>query len=315
VLDAQASVTDAGAVYQKSGGTGDLYYRNGAGTEVQLTSGSSINTSSGNQGWSRTAPAGDLSISNVASYVAIEVDTTAPRTITLPAAASVAAGRRYVISDKTGTANTNPITIARTGGDTIDGATSHTVRSSFGRCVIWSDGVSAWECFDVWNAEQGAINFDGMTIAAADFLTINAVSDLTLGTGGNMGISSDGGTSILAEADIAIRSNADNIAITADQQVSITAGGDVLALVSQAASVNVTAASEVNVDATAGDINLTSAGGDVALTPAVGTGRVNVSGPSTTTAPSAGAGDALPATPTGYLTIKVNGTSRKIAYY
>jgi hypothetical protein len=35
----------------------------------------------------------------------------------------------------------------------------------------------------------------------------------------------------------------------------------------------------------------------------------------TTTAPSAGAAGALPATPAGYLTVTINGTARKIAYY
>lgn len=34
-----------------------------------------------------------------------------------------------------------------------------------------------------------------------------------------------------------------------------------------------------------------------------------------TTAPSAGAADALPATPTGYLTVKINGANRQIPYY
>lgn len=34
-----------------------------------------------------------------------------------------------------------------------------------------------------------------------------------------------------------------------------------------------------------------------------------------TTAPSAGAGAALPATPAGYLTVSINGVTRQIAYY
>jgi hypothetical protein len=37
--------------------------------------------------------------------------------------------------------------------------------------------------------------------------------------------------------------------------------------------------------------------------------------PTTTTAPSAGGGGALPATPAGYMTVKLNGTDRKIPYY
>jgi hypothetical protein len=35
----------------------------------------------------------------------------------------------------------------------------------------------------------------------------------------------------------------------------------------------------------------------------------------TTTAPAAGGAGALPATPTGYVTVLVNGVNRKVAYY
>lgn len=40
-----------------------------------------------------------------------------------------------------------------------------------------------------------------------------------------------------------------------------------------------------------------------------------VNGTSQTTAPAAGAASALPATPAGYITININGTDRKVAYY
>jgi hypothetical protein len=42
---------------------------------------------------------------------------------------------------------------------------------------------------------------------------------------------------------------------------------------------------------------------------------LDMAGPTTTTAPAAGAGGALPATPAGYFTVKINGTARKVAYY
>lgn len=46
-----------------------------------------------------------------------------------------------------------------------------------------------------------------------------------------------------------------------------------------------------------------------------GAGEVQLRIPTSTTAPSAGAGGALPATPAGYATIYINGTARQIAYY
>lgn len=45
-------------------------------------------------------------------------------------------------------------------------------------------------------------------------------------------------------------------------------------------------------------------------------GKINLAGHATTAvAPAAGGAGALPATPTGYVTIQVNGTDRKVAYY
>jgi hypothetical protein len=63
----------------------------------------------------------------------------------------------------------------------------------------------------------------------------------------------------------------------------------------------------------------TSTGGDLILSPGTGTsanGSINLNGVATsTTAPAAGAGQALPATPEGYISIKINGTVRLIPYY
>lgn len=63
----------------------------------------------------------------------------------------------------------------------------------------------------------------------------------------------------------------------------------------------------------------TSTGGDLVLSPGTGTssnGNINFNNLSfVTSAPSAGAGITLPATPAGYIAIKVNGTLRQIAVY
>lgn len=63
----------------------------------------------------------------------------------------------------------------------------------------------------------------------------------------------------------------------------------------------------------------TSTGGDFEIGPGTGTstnGNLRLINMTVTgTAPSAGAGGALPITPEGYVTIYINGTARKIAYY
>lgn len=66
-------------------------------------------------------------------------------TVTLSAAATVIAGKRFTIKDGSGTAANRPITINRAGADTIDGSTSATVQIPFGSLDLVSDGVSAWQ--------------------------------------------------------------------------------------------------------------------------------------------------------------------------
>jgi DNA-binding CsgD family transcriptional regulator len=52
------------------------------------------------------------------------------------------------------------------------------------------------------------------------------------------------------------------------------------------------------------DVNQTPSQAETALT-----------GASQTAAPAAGGGSALPATPAGYVTVRINGTDRKLPYY
>jgi len=68
----------------------------------------------------------------------------------------------------------------------------------------------------------------------------------------------------------------------------------------------------------AGGETIISAGatGQYSITVDSSSGNLLVNGfPVTTTAPSAGAADPLPATPAGYLQIKINGTVQFIPYY
>jgi hypothetical protein len=63
----------------------------------------------------------------------------------------------------------------------------------------------------------------------------------------------------------------------------------------------------------------TSTGADLELKTGTGTsnnGNLRITNvPTTTSAPSAGAGGALPATPAGYVSVTINGTVRKLPYY
>lgn len=69
----------------------------------------------------------------------------APRIVTLPAANAVNAGYEIWISDESGSVTTtNTITIQRAGADNVNGATSVTISTLYGRRKLVSDGTSKW---------------------------------------------------------------------------------------------------------------------------------------------------------------------------
>ncbi len=132
---------DVSCLYSKGG---DLYWNNAAGTPVRVTAGTVVEATGVNTVYETIEVAGDITILPADTYVFLEVDTTAARSITLPAANSVAAGRFYKVRDATGTAYAHPITIHRAGSDQIDGATSYVIRTLFGAVEIKSNGDAGW---------------------------------------------------------------------------------------------------------------------------------------------------------------------------
>ena len=106
---------------------------------------------------------------------------TAARTGTLPLASAVAAGRTITFFDALPAINgTNTLTVARSGSDTINGATSYPCATPRGRWEFVSDGVSKWS----------------VAIGLETRLRVDAVQGLTTGeklqARQNLGISTDG---------------------------------------------------------------------------------------------------------------------------
>ena len=143
----EQSATLTGASYVNSiySVLGNLYFTNGAGTAIQITSGSSIAAVAGSAvSVESLLVTNSLTISSSDTFSHLRINTSAARTITLPSASAVAAGRFYILKDITGQANTNNISIAPNGADTIDGDSSYTIDSDFASLILVSDGVSAW---------------------------------------------------------------------------------------------------------------------------------------------------------------------------
>ncbi len=120
----------------------NLYWINSAGASVQLTSGSSL----------AVPGTGAISASVLSSYPhavvsgdaqkILVVDSSAARTLTLPAATTA---MFFMVKDGGGAAATNNITITPDGTDLIDGANDdYLIDANYGSVGLVSDGVSKW---------------------------------------------------------------------------------------------------------------------------------------------------------------------------
>lgn len=139
---ALSGASEANATYSLNG---DLYFVNGSGVGVQITSGGSVvSTPASANTFELNDVSSNLTIGAADTYVILTVDTTASRAITLPLASAVTAGRFYIVTDKTGSAREFNITINRAGSDLINGATSFVIDSDRASNMIYSDGSSNW---------------------------------------------------------------------------------------------------------------------------------------------------------------------------
>ncbi|TSC92837.1 MAG: hypothetical protein CEN89_419, partial [Candidatus Berkelbacteria bacterium Licking1014_7] len=99
----------------------------------------------GSQTVKRTATAIDYTILASDYYIGV-TSTAAARIITLPAAATAAIGKVYIIKDESGGAATNNITIDGNAAETIDGAATKVINANYGSVQIITDG-SNWFSF------------------------------------------------------------------------------------------------------------------------------------------------------------------------
>ena len=154
-------VGDVASVYVQAG---DLWYVNSNGTNVQLTTGSQVNVGAlSNTILSRLSVATNWTIGSADTYILLSVDTSAQRTIILPSANSVSAGRWYIIADHTGSAGTNNITIKTQGTDTVEGTSSVLISVNYSAAIFASDGSSKWDLIVGLQGPQGVTGPQGPT--------------------------------------------------------------------------------------------------------------------------------------------------------
>lgn len=144
-FDSQASTLngtgDIDCVYVSNN---DLYYNNGTGTPVQITSGNSLDTVSDNN-YVVTATAINLSINVSDTTTVVSVNCSSNDvTITLPVIGSVPTGRYYIVKDTNGASQgTYKITVVASGGGAIlDGKTSYVIQQNYAAVTFISNGTS-----------------------------------------------------------------------------------------------------------------------------------------------------------------------------
>lgn len=122
--------------------SGDLFYNNNAGVAVQITSGGTVNAP-GAGAWKVKIPVSyPYAVIPGDAQRVIVVDTTAARTVNLPAATNE---MFCIIKDRDGLSLTNNITVTPNGTDTIDGVNaSFVIQENAAAYGFISDGVSAW---------------------------------------------------------------------------------------------------------------------------------------------------------------------------
>lgn len=138
-LSAQASVVGTGILYRVGS---NLWFNNGAGVAIQLTSGSSVNASGTGTISLDTPGAYPYDVDSGDAQKVLGVDTSSAKTVNLPAATT---SMFFMIKDITGSAQSNNISVVPDGTDTIDGSnTTMALGTNYGSWGFVSDGVSAW---------------------------------------------------------------------------------------------------------------------------------------------------------------------------
>lgn len=188
LANAPSSGADVGEIVNVGG---NLTWVNGAGTAVQISKGSGLNTDGlVNNNWT-TKPnvSGNFTIGASDGYVVYLVNTsTVAAIITLPSAAGQAAGRFIVIEDASQNSETNNITLTPNATDNINGSNTNLVFKSNGASMtLVCDGVANWY---VSQSSHRIVNSTGLNGAL-----INLTSSSTIGLSGTT-ISLNGSTGV-----------------------------------------------------------------------------------------------------------------------
>jgi hypothetical protein len=164
---------DVGAIYEY---LGDLWYVNGSGQHVQVTSGAIV-PASNSVNYSVLAVTANHAINYTDLYTVFEVNSTSNTVaLTLPLAATVA-GRLYIVKDQLGTSQTNAITILPDGSDTIDQGGTRTIADNHSALALVSDGISNWS---LYLYDRKVYSGETLSLISSSILSLDNTSTITV---------------------------------------------------------------------------------------------------------------------------------------
>lgn len=183
-------INDVCSIYFKNG---NFYINNQVNTHVQITNGSAINVSSTVASVFSYATSGPFNfiLTNTATYTYLAVDTSTAKSVFLPSASTVSAGRFLNIKDASGNCQTNPITIVPNAGDTIDNVSAnYVVKNNYGSWMVVSNGVDGWYAHNDSTKllNNGTLQSNGsgvFLVGNSEVVSISSDSNVNLANNGN----------------------------------------------------------------------------------------------------------------------------------
>lgn len=159
----------------------NLYWNNGSGVPVQITSGTAVNNSVSGAFAATTPGAYPYTVTAGDAQKVLLVDTSASRTINLPAATTALL---FAVKDITGSAGTNNITVVRAGADTIDGVgANRTININYSWTWFISNGTNNWSVAQSIGTLGSMANQNSNTVSITGG-AVTGITDITVADGG-----------------------------------------------------------------------------------------------------------------------------------
>jgi hypothetical protein len=167
----------------------------------------------------------------------------------------------------------------------------------------------------------GTLNIGDLNIDAQGKITTDTNGDVDIDPSGTGAINLTGATNVTGTATVTGQLNVDNLRMD-DNTISATTGGITIdaatgqnitfqkKIIASDADISLIQATTVRTDTLQND----TSDGDISIS-TQGTGVIDLNTATQSTVGSAGGASALPATPTGYIKIKIAGTMRVIPFY